>query len=97
MAIQHLKKLISLFYKNYFNKPAAIFKIINTASLMARPTIKPMALKQKYGQPARLIIRPTALKQKQDRSAKPTIKPTALKQKQGQLPRNNTNKQAKKN
>ena len=54
--IQHLRKLISSFYKNYPNKPTAISKTINTTPTMSRPTIKPTtkptALKQKQGQPA---------------------------------------------
>ena len=45
LAVQHFKKLISLFYKNYFNIPKTTFKTINIASLMANPTIKPIVLK----------------------------------------------------
>lgn len=41
LAMQYLKRLISLFYKNYPNKLTAIFSAINTASTMARSTIKP--------------------------------------------------------
>ena len=51
-AVQHLKKLISLFHKDQPVKPRTILKAINTASLMARPTINPAA-------------KPTTLKQKQ--------------------------------
>ena len=40
LAVQHLKKLISLFYKNYSEKPTVISPPINSAPLMARPTIK---------------------------------------------------------
>ena len=40
LAIQHLKKLISLFHQDHSDKPTAIFKSINIALLMARPTIK---------------------------------------------------------
>ena len=55
-AVQHLRKLISSFYKDHPDKPTATSKAINTTPLMARPTIKPAAkptaLKQKQGQPA---------------------------------------------
>ena len=40
-AVQHLRKLISLFYKDHPNKPIATFSAIDTASPMARLTIKP--------------------------------------------------------
>ena len=57
LAIQHLKKPISLFYKDHPDKPIAIFETIDTALPMAKPTIKlaakptirPMAPKQKQG------------------------------------------------
>ena len=71
LAVQYLKKLISLFYKDYPNKPTATSKTINTTLPMVRPIIKP--------------------------TAKPTVRPMTLKQKQGQLPGNNSSKQAKKN
>ena len=51
-AVQHLRKLISLFYKNYSNKPTAISEAIDTVPPMAKPIIKPAA-------------KPTALKPKQ--------------------------------
>ena len=52
-AVQHLRKLISLFHKDYPDKPTATFPAINTASPMARPTVKPTRPpKQKRGQPA---------------------------------------------
>ena len=47
---QHFKKLISLFYNNYFYKPIAICKAINTVSSIAKPTIQIMAWKQKEDQ-----------------------------------------------
>ena len=51
-AVQHLKKLISLFYKEHPNKPTATFPTIETAPPMARPTVKPTKLlKQKQVQP----------------------------------------------
>ena len=53
LAVQHLRKLISLFYKNHPAKPIAIFEAIETASPMARPTIK-LAAKS--------TVRPTAQK-----------------------------------
>lgn len=37
---KHFRKLID---SNYFNKLTATFKAIDTASLIARPTIKPIA------------------------------------------------------
>lgn len=41
-----------MFYKNYLNKLIATFKAIDTASAIARLTIKLMALKQKQSQPS---------------------------------------------
>ena len=51
LAVQHLRKLISLFYKNHLNKLTAISKAINIAPLIARPTIRPTVkpIKQKQG------------------------------------------------
>lgn len=58
-AMQHLKKLISLFHKNLINKPTAMFKAIDTVLLIIRPTIKPIAKiktqKQKCSQPTNNI------------------------------------------
>ena len=52
--VQHLRKLISSFHKDYPNKPTATFPAINTAPPMARPTIKPTKpLKRKRGRPTR--------------------------------------------
>ena len=54
LAIQHLKKLISFFHKDYPEKPTATFLPINSALLIARPTVKPTAkvtTKQKQGRP----------------------------------------------
>ena len=52
-AVQHLRKLISLFYKDHPDKPTATFPAMNTASPMARPTVKPTEpLKQKRRRPA---------------------------------------------
>ena len=42
-AIQHLKKLISSFYKDHPEKPTATSLPINSAPPMARPTVKPTA------------------------------------------------------
>ena len=42
-AVQHLKKLISLFYKDHSDKPIATSEAINTIPPMAKPTIKPAA------------------------------------------------------
>ena len=72
-AVQHLRKLISLFHKDHLDKPTATSKAINIARPMARPTIKlaakPTALKQKQGRPAAKIA--TGLsKQKRGRPVK---------------------------
>ena len=49
-AVQHLRKLISSFYKNHPNKPTATSPTINTAPPMARFTVRPIKpLKQKQG------------------------------------------------
>ena len=49
-AVQHLRKLISSFYKDHLDKPTATTPTINTVSPMARPTVKPTEpLKQKRG------------------------------------------------
>ena len=51
-AVQHLKKLISLFHKNRPDKPTATSPAIDTAPPMARPTVKPTEpLKRKRGRP----------------------------------------------
>ena len=54
-AVQHLRKLIRLFYKDHSEKPTATFLPINFAPLMARPTVKPTTkstTKRKRGRPA---------------------------------------------
>ena len=51
-AVQHLKKLINCFHKEYQEKPTATSLPINSAPPMARPTVRPILLKQKRGQPA---------------------------------------------
>ena len=43
LAVQYLRKLISLFHKDYFDKLIATSKAINIALSMAMPTIKPVA------------------------------------------------------
>ena len=52
-AIQHLKKLIRLFYNNHPKKPIVTSPSINSALLMVRLTIKPTkpTIKQKQSQP----------------------------------------------
>ena len=51
-AVQHLRKLISLFHKDYPDKLTATSPAIDTALPMARPTTRPAkSLKQKQGQP----------------------------------------------
>ena len=57
-AVQHLRKLIRSFYKDYLEKPTATFLPIDSASSIARPTIKLTAkfiTKQKRGQPANSV------------------------------------------
>ena len=54
-AVQHLKKLISSFYKDHPEKPTATFLLIYFAPPMARPTVKPTGTattKRKQGWPA---------------------------------------------
>ena len=56
-AVQHLRKLISLFYKNHHDKPTTTSLAINTAPPMARSIVRLIAIasappKQKQGQPA---------------------------------------------
>ena len=50
-AVQHLRKLISLFHKDYLDKPTTTSPAIDTTPPMARPTVKPTRpLKRKQGQ-----------------------------------------------
>ena len=52
LAVQHLRKLISLFHKNHLNKPTVTSPAINTILPIARPTVKPIEpLKRKQGRP----------------------------------------------
>ena len=52
-AVQHLRKLISLFHKDHPDKPTATSPAIDTAPPMARPTVKPTGPpKRKRGRPA---------------------------------------------
>ena len=41
LAVQHLRKLISLFHKDHPNKPTATSPAIDTAPPTARPTVRP--------------------------------------------------------
>ena len=50
--VQHLKKLINSFYKDHPEKPTVTSPPIDSALQMARPTVRPIPLKQKRGQPA---------------------------------------------
>ena len=54
LAVQHLKKLISLFHKDHPKKPTATFLLLNFALPITRPIVKPARpiTKQKQGQPA---------------------------------------------
>ena len=47
--VQHFTKLISLFYKDHLDKSRTTSKAIDTAPLMAKPTIN--LIKQKQGRP----------------------------------------------
>ncbi len=55
--VLHLRKLINTFYHDHPEKPTATFPPIDSAPLMARPTVKPRAkassIKQKQGRPAK--------------------------------------------
>ena len=51
-AVQHLKKLISCFYKEHSEKPTATSPPIDSTPSMARPTVKPTPFTQKRGRPA---------------------------------------------
>ena len=54
-AVQHLRKLIWLFYKDHTKKLTATSPPIDSALLMAKPTVNPTAkstTKQKWGRPA---------------------------------------------
>ena len=51
-AVQHLRKLVSIFYKNYSNKPIATFLFIDLALSIAKYTALPNVNgKSKHGQP----------------------------------------------
>ena len=56
-AVQHLRKLLSVFHKDNPDKPTATFPFIDIASPMARPTVHPTTrlcrnqAKQKRGRP----------------------------------------------
>ena len=53
-AMQHLRKLIGSFNKDHLDNPIATFLPINSASPIAKPTIKPARpIKRKQGQLAR--------------------------------------------
>ncbi len=58
LAMLYLCKLISTFYRNYPEKPIAISPPIDSASLMARPIVKPRAealsTKRKQDRPAKI-------------------------------------------
>ena len=54
-AVQHLRKLISLFHKDHPKKPTATFSPVNSPLPMVRPIVKPTVkstTKRKRGQPA---------------------------------------------
>ena len=49
-AIQHLRRLVSTYHREYLKKPTATSPPVDSAPLMARPTVKPTN-KRKRGQP----------------------------------------------
>ena len=57
LAVQHLKKLISLFHKDHPKKPTTTSLPVDSAPSMARLTVKPAKsiTKRKQGQPANNI------------------------------------------
>ena len=62
--VQHLRKLISLFYKDHPDKPTTTFLATDTLPPMARPTVRPTVKptnppKQKWGQPVNSINKQT--------------------------------------
>ena len=66
-AVQHLRKLISLFHKNHSDKPTATSEAIDTAPPMARPTVRPTATAT--GQPKRKRGRPVNSTNKQTKKS----------------------------
>ena len=55
LVLQHLRKLISSFHKDYPEKPTATSPLFDSAPPIARPTVKPLAksiTKRKRGRPA---------------------------------------------
>ena len=51
-AVQHLRKLISLFHKDHPDKPTVTSPAIDTAPLIASPIVRPTEpLKRKHGRP----------------------------------------------
>ena len=53
LTVQHLRKLIGLFYKNHLDKPTATSLPSNCAPPIARSTVKPTRpIKRKQSQPA---------------------------------------------
>ena len=48
----HLWKLINTFHKEYLEKPTAIFLFLDSALLIAKPSV-PKELKQKRGYPSK--------------------------------------------
>ena len=60
LVVQHLRKLISSFYKDHPDKPTATSPTINTVSPMASPTIKSTGLpKQKRRRPTNITNKQT--------------------------------------
>ena len=64
LAVQHFRKLISLFHKNHLDQPTATFPTIDIAPLIARPIVKPTVKptkppKQKREQPTNSIHKQT--------------------------------------
>ena len=53
----HFQKMVSIFYKDYSEKRTATSALLDSASLMAKPTIQ-LSAKQKQEQPTRCAKKP---------------------------------------
>ncbi len=53
LAVIHLRKLISIFHKEYSEKPTVISPSLDSAPPMAKPTVPKQEPKQKRGRPSK--------------------------------------------